>query len=253
MPTLRALVRPPASSFSEALSPHPEQKNIDPARALHQHRDYCIALEEAGVEVITLAPLEAFPDSTFIEDNAVILEGTAYVTAMKAPTRQGESVLIKPALDPYLPVEILTAPVFLDGGDVLITADAIFIGQSRRTGEAAIRYFKERTNLPVLPVQVTGALHLKTVATWLGDRCLIVNPRGCDVTVFQQFDCIEVKREDAYAANCLAIGSTVILPAGFKRVEESLEKAGFTPRPVDMSEFEKADGGITCLSLIFLG
>lgn len=250
MSTLRALVRQPADSFVRALSPHPERKSIDPARALHQHRDYCSALEEAGAEVTKLDPLEAFPDSTFVEDNAVILEGTAYITAMKASTRQGESAHTQPALAPYLPVEILKTPLFLDGGDVIATPEAIFIGQSNRTGEQAVQYFKNKLTVPVIPVKVTNALHLKTAASWLGGNQLLVNLEGCDVTSFTGFDCIEVKPEDAYAANCLVIGRTAIMPAGFKRVEEALQAIGLIPRPVDMREFEKADGGITCLSLI---
>jgi dimethylargininase len=250
MSTLRSLVRPPAESFVRALSPHPERKSIDSARALHQHHDYCAALEEAGVEVVALEPLEAFPDSTFVEDNAVILEGTAYITAMKAQTRQGESAHTQPALAPYLPVEILKPPLFLDGGDVIATPEAIFIGQSDRTGEEAVQYFKDKLNVPVIPVEVTNALHLKTAASWLGGNQLLVSPEGCDTTAFMGFKCNEVRPEDAYAANCLVIGNRVILPAGFERVEEMLQAIGLTPRPVDMSEFEKADGGITCLSLI---
>ncbi len=253
MSTLRALVRPPAESFVRALSPHPERNSIDPVRALHQHQDYCAALGEAGVEVTKLDPLESFPDSTFVEDNAVILEGTAYVTAMKASPRQGESVHTQPALAPYLPVEILKPPLFLDGGDVIATPEAVFIGQSNRTGEEAVQYFKNKLNVPVIPIEVTNALHLKTAASWLGGNQLLVSPEGCDTTAFMGFKCIEVRPEDAYAANCLVIGRTVVMPAGFKRVEETLQALGLTPRPVNMSEFEKADGGITCLSLIIPG
>lgn len=200
-----------------------------------------------------LDPLEAFPDSTFVEDNAVILEGTAYITAMKASTRQGESEHTQSALAPYLPVEILKPPLFLDGGDVIATPEAIFIGQSNRTGAEAVQYFKDKLTVPVIPVRVTNALHLKTAASWLGGNQLFVNPEGCDIPSFKGFNCIEIKPEDAYAANCLVIGSTVIMPAGFKRVEETLQEIGLHPRPVNMSEFEKADGGVTCLSLIIPG
>lgn len=238
-------------SFIKALSPHPERNNIDPEKAILQHNAYCTALVEAGVEVVKLAPLEAFPDSTFIEDNAVILEGKAYLTTMKAPTRRGESALFEAELKKHLPVETLDPPVFLDGGDVLKTNDAVFIGQSNRTGHEAIQYFQKKLKHPVIPVEVKNALHLKTAATWLGGNRLLVNPAGCDVNSFKDFDCVEVKAEDAYAANCLVIGDEVIMPAGFKRVEENLKNIGFTPHPVNMSEFEKADGGITCLSLVF--
>ncbi len=251
MQQLRALVRPPALSFTRALSPHPEQKSIDPEKAILQHQDYCTALIEAGVEVIQLEPLEAFPDSTFIEDNAVILEGKAYLTTMKAPTRKGESPLLETELKKYLPVETLAPPMFLDGGDVLTTNDAIFIGQSKRTGNEAILYFQKKLEGPVIPVEVKNALHLKTAATWLGGNRLLVNSMGCDVTSFKDYDCIEIETEDAYATNCLVIGEKVILPAGYSRVEELLKNIGLIPRPVAMSEFEKANGGITCLSLIF--
>lgn len=251
MQKLRALVRPPALSFTRALSPHPEQKSIDLNKAILQHQDYCTALVEAGIEVVRLEPLEAFPDSTFIEDNAVILENKAYLTTMKAPTRRGESPLLEAELKKYLPVETLAPPIFLDGGDVLKTKDSIFIGQSKRTGYEAIQYFQKRLKQPVIPVEVKNALHLKTAATWLGGNRLLVNSMGCDVTSFKDYDCIEVETEDAYATNCLVIGKMIIMPAGYKRVEELLKNIGLNPRPVAMSEFEKANGGITCLSLIF--
>lgn len=253
MSTLRALVRPPAESFVKALSSHPGKDSIDPEKALYQHGQYCAALEKAGVEVIKLEALEAFPDSTFIEDNAIVLEGTAFITAMAAPSRNSESVLLKSVLENYLPVETLEAPVFIDGGDVLKTSDAVYIGQSERTGKEAVAFFKDRLNLPVIPVPVTNALHLKTAASWLGGKRLILSPEGCDTSLFKQFECIELEPEEAYAANCLVIGDAVLMPAGFKRVEEKLSDLGLTPLPVPMSEFEKADGSITCLSIVLPG
>ncbi len=250
MPSPLALVRPPSASFGRAISTHPGRLTIHPGNALNQHRDYCAALEQAGAEVRTLEPLEAFPDSPFIEDNAVILEGTAFLCNTRAPSRQGEPDRLQPVLQELLPVEVLPSDAVIDGGDVLVTDSAIFIGQSGRTNQQAVDFFRHRLRMPVIPVTVHDALHLKTAVTWLGDNRLILNPDALDTTPLNNFDWLELKADEAYAANCLRLGQTVLMPAGFDGVKNRILKTGCEVRTVEMSEFEKADGGITCLSLV---
>lgn len=245
-----AIVRPPADSFARALSTHPQADRIDPVRALAQHRDYTAALKEAGCEVLELEPLDTFPDSVFIEDNAVILEGTGYLCNASAPTRRGEAEHLAPVLEHFLPVETLPPEVLIDGGDVLATDSAVFIGQSGRTNPEAVDYFKSRLSIPVLPVAVTEALHLKTAVSWLGANRLLAHSPAVEADAFRNFEWIEVPAEEAYAANGLLIGETFIMPAGFSNVQRRIEATGVKVKPVEMSEFEKADGGITCLSLI---
>ncbi len=250
MPKPLALVRPPAPSFVNAVSSHPLRDTIDYDRALEQHADYVAALREAGAEVRLLEPLDAFPDSTFIEDNAVILEGRAFLCSMQEPSRRGEPALLQPVLEELLPVEIIQPPAFVDGGDVLWTDYGIYIGHSKRTNPQAREFLAARTAARLLPVPVRNFLHLKSVATYLGSGWLVINKRGCNYMPFALFNWIEVDREEAEGANTLALGRTVIMPAGQDSLAKRIELAGFRVRPVDISEFQKADGGVTCLSLI---
>ena len=252
MPPPLAIVRPPGDTFARAISTHPGKGSIDPSRARAQHRDYANALKQAGAEVLPLEPLVSFPDSVFIEDNAVILEGRAWLCNASAPSRRGEAEFLRPVLEKLLPVETLPAEVLIDGGDVLATDSAVFIGQSSRTHRAAVDFFRERLSLPVIPVPVTGALHLKTAACWLGGNRLLLHPPALETAAFRSFEQIAVAADEAYAANGLLIGGTFLMPAGFSRLQQRIEATGVTVRSVEMSEFEKADGGITCLSLILL-
>jgi len=250
MPKPLALIRPPAASFARAVSTHPLKDTIDPGRALEQHKDYAAALKEAGAVVRALDPLDAFPDSTFIEDNAVVLEGRAYLGSMRELSRRGEPALLQEILEPILPVEKLQPPVFLDGGDVMATDQGVYIGHSQRTNPEACQWLKDRLKSEVFPVRLRQLLHLKTSATYLGSGWMVIYKGGCDFRRLQGFHWIEVEKEEAAGANCLAIGKTVIMPAGLDRVAKRIEMAGFRVRPVNISEFQKADGGVSCLSLI---
>jgi dimethylargininase len=246
----RALVRTPSPDFINALSEHPQASQIDFQLALKQHAAYCEALKTAGLEVEILEPLDAFPDSVFIEDNAVILEGRAVLCSMKEPSRQGEISFLSGTLQSRLPVLRLQAPVFIDGGDVLQTENSVFVGQSQRTNPEAVTALQSLTPKPVISVAVNQGLHLKTSVSTLGENLLVINPAHVETEPFREFEWIEVDEEEAYASNCLTVGENVILPAGFPKLEQRIQEYGFPILPVEMSEFQKADGGVTCLSLL---
>ena len=248
--TMRVLVRLPSPNFVNALSGHPLASQINFQLTLKQHAAYCEALETAGLAVGILEPLDAFPDSVFIEDNAVILEGRAILCSMKATSRQGEVSFIADALQSRLPALQLQSPVFIDGGDILQTEDIVFVGQSQRTNKEAVTALQSLTSKQVVPVQVKKGLHLKTSVSALGKNLLVINPSHVETEPFREFEWIEVEEEEAYAANCLAVGNNVILPAGFSKLEQRIQAHGFSTLPVEMSEFQKADGGVTCLSLL---
>ncbi len=247
---MRALVRPPSSNFIHALSSHPEADSIDLEKARQQHADYCEALKTAGLVVEILEPLDDFPDSVFIEDNAVILDGRAVLCSMKETSRQKEVSLLAETLQSRLPVERLPAPVFIDGGDVLQTEDTVFVGQSGRTHSEAVAALQSLTSKKVVPVQVKEGLHLKTSVSTLGNNFLVIRPACVEADRFRDFEWIAVDDDEAYAANCLAVENQVILPAGFPKLEQRIQDHGFKTLPVPMSEFQKADGGVTCLSLL---
>jgi len=248
MKTLRVLVRSPSKNFAHALSEYPEAPSINIHKARQQHAAYCEALKTAGLTVEVLEPLDDFPDSVFIEDNAVILEGRAILCSMKESSRKGEVSLLADNL--RLPILRLQAPVFIDGGDVLQTEDTLFVGQSQRTNPAAVEALQPLTSKQVVPVPVKQGLHLKTSVSTLGKNLLIINPSHVETEPFRDYEWIEVDEEEAYAANCLTVGDNVILPAGFPKLEQRIQEHGFLTLPVDMSEFQKADGGVTCLSLL---
>ena len=248
--TMRALVRPPSESFTRALSEHPDAPSINLVKARQQHAAYCEALTRAGLTLEVLAPLDDFPDSVFIEDNAIILDGRAVLTSMKEASRRGESAHLAEALQSRLPVTTLPAETFIDGGDVLQTEDTLFVGLSQRTNEQAVEALRSLTTKTVIPVRVKSGLHLKTSISFLGKNRLVIHPSHIDTEPFREFEWIEVTEDEAYAANCLAIGDRVILPAGFSRLEREIQKRDMDILPIDMSEFQKADGGVTCLSLI---
>lgn len=248
--SLHAWVRPPSQDFAQALSEHPEANSISFQKALKQHTAYCEALQTVGLTIEVLEPLDAFPDSVFIEDNALILEGQAILCSMKEHTRQGETDFLAKSFQSRLPVRQLKPPVFIDGGDILQTEDTVFVGQSQRTNPEALEALQSLTSKQVIPVQVKKGLHLKTSVSALGENLLVINPSHIETEPFCEFEWIEVEEEEAYAANCLTVENHVILPAGFPKLEQRIQKHGFSTLPVEMSEFQKADGGVTCLSLL---
>ena len=246
-----AYVRKPGLKFSQALSEHPEKNDIDLAVALHQHQHYVRALKEVGGSVEYLPPQDHLPDATFVEDTAVILEDKILLCPMKEPSRQEEVQSTATALKKYHDCVTLDSPATLDGGDVMSTPDAIFVGLSKRTNLRAIQALAKLTSKRVIPVAVTKGLHLKSATTFLGNNLLILDPLRIDASNLKHFDWIEVTENESYAANCLTLGNFVLMPTGFPKISEKIRAHGLETKELEMSEFEKADGAVTCLSLIF--
>ena len=246
-----AIVRIPGSSFIRALSAHPEKHPIDVKLACIQHARYVSALEATGIRVIALPPLEDCPDATFVEDTVVIFDDVAVACPMKKKSRQGESASILEEIGKYRSVEKLSELASLDGGDVLNTKEKLLVGISTRTNQEAADALSEIVEKPVVSVPVLRGLHLKTRLTSLGGNLLVVDSSSIDVATLDGFRFIETGGADSYAANCLVIGETVLMPAGFPKVAKNIRKEGLQTVELEMSEFEKADGGPTCLSIIF--
>ncbi len=246
-----ALVREPTPDFSNAISNHPQSDCIDYGKAISQHKQYTAALTSAGLSVIHLDPEENFPDSPFVEDPIVILENRAILCSMKAETRRGEGESIAAELELYMTVVPMLPPATLDGGDVLQTEDEIFVGKSARTNMEGIEVLKAFTKKPVTIVPVLEGLHLKSAATYLGNEKVILDVAKVDATAFKKFGIVEVSPQESYSANCLVVGDYVIAPQGYPKLAAKIRDFGFKVIQIPMSEFEKADGGVTCLSLIF--
>ncbi len=194
------------------------------------------------------------PDSVFVEDTAVVLDEIAVLASMGAESRRGEPAGIAPELAKYREVVPIKLPARLDGGDVVVSGRNILVGLTGRTDAAgidAMRSIVQRCGYSVRSVRVTGCLHLKSACTALPDGRLLVNPGWLETSDLDGMSWVPIAAEEPFAGDVAIIGQTVIASASFPRTNTSIEALGFPVRSVDLSEFAKAEGGVTCLSLIF--
>lgn len=257
----QALVRPPGASFVWAIST--SGTPIDVALAEKQHAEYRHALAAAGVRVTVLPPDDRYPDSCFVQDPALIIAGRGIIARPGAASRQGEEEALAEALTGRFPLTRITPPGTLEGGDVLVLPDRVVVGRSGRTNRSGIAQLTAALNtpasqgvdnpahLPVLEVPVRGYLHLLTAVTHLGDGLLLA-VEGFELPPpLQGYHLLRVPRDEAYASNVLAVGTQVIMPAGYPKTAAILRAHGFEVLPVPTTEFAKADGGVTCLALVW--
>jgi dimethylargininase len=251
---LKALVRPPGDTFVRALSAQEPRPDVDVALARRQHTEYCAALRAAGLELIELPLEEQYPDACFVQDTAVIYGTLAVMARFGAASRQGEQDSVRQVLHSYRrPVEI-QAPATLEGGDVLVIGPKVFAGLSARTNRAGIARLRDLLELEggsVESLAVPEGLHLLSGCTYLGRGVLLAAGPYADLPAFAGLDVVRVPAAEAYAANALGVGGAVILPAGYPRTAALVRERGFEVLPVPLSEFAKADGGATCLALLF--
>ena len=223
--------------------------------ALRQHREYTEALAALGLEMKVLEPDSRFPDSTFVEDVALFTSRVAVVTLPGAMSRRGEEKEMACVLRSFYDhVESIRLPGTLDAGDVMMAGDHYYIGLSDRTNPEGARQLisvLEKYGMTGETVEVQGLLHLKSGASFLEDDLLLVAGELAGHPAFAKFRKIRVPPEESYAANSLWVNGTVLVPAGFPRTRELIEKAGLKTLPLDVSEFRKLDGGLSCLSLRF--
>jgi dimethylargininase len=253
----RAIVRPPAENFADGLTTV-DLGIPDVAKALRQYEAYVRALEELGLELTRLPADPRFPDSTFVEDTAVLAPRRAILTRPGAPSRAGEVESIAQALAPFFPAaRAIAAPGTLDGGDICEAGNHWFVGISQRTNEDGARQlarFLEEDGATTSFVDiraVPGILHLKSGIAWLSGRRLVVIDSLRGDAAFSDWDVVPVDPEEDYAANCVAVNDRVLFARGFPRLERRITELGYRPLVLDMSEFQKMDGGLSCLSLRF--
>jgi dimethylargininase len=253
----RAIVRPPAANFAAGLTTV-DLGTPDVAKALAQHAAYCRELEALGLALTRLPADPRFPDSTFVEDAAVLAPGGAILTRPGAASREGEVAGIAAALAPFVPTtRSIAAPGTLDGGDICEAGDHWFIGISRRTNDEGARQLARfleadgRTSSFVDIRGVAGILHLKSGIAWLSGRRLVVIDSLREAPAFSGWDLVRVEPGEEYGANCVAVNAAVLCARGFPRLERRLSELGYRPAVLEMSEFQKMDGGLSCLSLRF--
>ncbi len=228
---------------------------IDLARADQQHLEYRQTLASLGVEVINVSVNRDFPDSVFIEDPVVIVDEVAVLTRPGAKVRRGETAALEPILGKYRTLLRMEPPVTLDGGDVLQIGRRIFVGQSTRTNRAGYEALGDMLRpygYEVTPVAVRdGCLHLVTGATALDNETVLVAPGTVDEEPFAGYRIVHTPAGEAWAANVIPVGGEIMVAAGYPGTAELISGLGHTVRLTEISEMEKAEGSLTCLSLIF--
>lgn len=249
-----ALTRGVSPAIEHCELVHQERRPIDVALARRQHRLYEEALAALGCRVEALPADPALADSVFVEDTAIVLDEVAVITRPGAESRRPETAAVARALTPYRPLVSIEPPGTLDGGDVLRMGRTLYVGLSGRSNQAAIDQLSRAlapSGYAIRGVAVQGCLHLKSAVTALGDDTVLVNPEWVDPAVFSGTRPIEIDPRERGAANVLRIGERVIYPASFPATRRRLAAAGVDVLEVDVSELQKAEGAVTCCSLVF--
>ena len=256
MPKRIALTRPISASFARCELTYLDRVPIDIDRARRQHAAYEAVLESLGRTIVRLPVLDEQPDAVFVEDAAIALDELAVTAPMGASSRTGESRSVEEALAQYLPVRRLTPPATLDGGDVMRAGRRVFVGRSCRTNAAAIEQLRKLLtpyDYEVIPVDVKGALHLKSACSVVGERTILANTEWVDASPFAEFDLLPVDPSEAWGASVLHADGHVVMPTGFPETARMLGAEGLTVHEVDLTEIRKAEGGPTCLSILLPG
>lgn len=253
----RAIVRPPAENFADGLTTV-DLGVPDFEKALAQFERYCAALVECGLELTRLRPDPLFPDSTFVEDTALMTGDAPILTRPGAPSREGEIVDMEGVLQGFFSrLRRIQPPGTLDGGDVCEAGDHWFIGVSARTNEDGARQLADllaEDGLTSSCVDIRGVadiLHLKSGIAHLSGRRLVAIDALASDPAFAGWEIVRVDPGEEYAANCVPVNDRVLFPKGFPRLEGRLRGLGCRPLVLDVSEYRKMDGGLSCLSLRF--
>ena len=248
-----AITRRVSPRFNECELTHIDRTpiNLDIARV--QHEAYVFALSKLGCQVIELPEEPELPDSVFVEDTAFILPEVAVITRPGADSRKPETASIIPTLSPYRPLLHVAAPATVDGGDVLVLGKNIYIGLSTRSNKDAVAQLNvmlDNYGYTVHGVELTDCLHLKSAVTRVDDKTILFNKAWVDESNFPEYEAIEIDASEPSAANCLPIGNSIVYPTDFPKTRKRLEEKGYNVVAVDLSELAKAEGAVTCCSLI---
>jgi dimethylargininase len=251
---LIAITRAVSPSLAECELSFVDRAPIDLARANEQHQAYRQALARLGCEVRELPVEPSFPDAVFVEDVAVVVDEVAVMTRPGAESRRGEGPAVALALSAYRELRAIETPGTLDGGDVLRIGKRVYVGESARCnadGIAQLRAILGEYGYAVHGVAIRGCLHLKSAVTALADDTVLLQPAWVDRAAFSDYRVVDVDPAEGHAANVLRIGNVVLSPACFPRTHARIRAAGVEVVAVDVSELQKAEGAVTCCSLVF--
>ncbi len=251
---LIAITREVSPSIGNCELTFVERQPIQVDLAQAQHYQYEKCLQESGCEIHRLPAEPSLPDSVFVEDTALVLDAVALITRLGAASRRPETASVAQALAPYRKVVALQAPATLEGGDVLTMDKTVYIGLSLRSNQSAIEQVQtvlQPYGYTVIGVPVHGCLHLKSAVTQVAPDTVLINRQWIESRNFEGMKLIEVDETESHAANALLIGETVIYPSSYPRTRQRLEDAGVRIKAVEVSELIKAEGAVTCCSLVF--
>lgn len=251
----RAIVRPPAPNFKDGIT----TANLgapDYHLALKQHQKYCDVLRRLGIKLIELPPDPKHPDAPFVEDTAVVVGKCAVVNHMGDRRRRGEQEPVKKILQRYFKLYQIKSPGRLDGGDVLKIKDHFFIGQSKRTNREGAKQLSQivrKEGFDVSLVPVKSVLHLKTGVSYAGNHTILLNKEFANHPAFKDYHKIITLKKENHAANCLNINGALVILKGFADTKEKIVDRNLSEKIIelDMSEYQKMDGSLTCLSILF--
>ena len=250
----RAIVRAPSPRLAEAELTHVERQPIDLPRALAQHAAYVSLLREHGLEIIQAPDAPEHPDGLFVEDTLLVIDGRAILTRPGAASRRGELVGIEALVAQLgLPVERITAPARLDGGDVLVTERHVLVGRSSRSNVRALEQlatFHACRKRDVLGVHLNGVLHLKTALTQLPDGALIALPKAVDTVKLKKLGYTVHQAVEPSGADVLCLDQTVVLPSDAPVTAMRLRELGYEVAQIDLRELQKLEAGVTCMSVL---
>lgn len=250
----RAILRKPGKSMIRGLRSS-DLGLPDYELALHQHDDYVRSLQLCGLETNVLTADESHPDSVFVEDTALLTPACAIITRPGAESRRGETKSIRPVIEKYYDtVYEITGPATVEAGDIMMAGSHFYIGLSERTnmeGAEQLISLLEKHGMTGSVIRLKDVLHLKTGISYLESNTLLAAGEFISNKEFQSFNIIKIDPDESYAANCIRINDFVIVPEGFPSTRRKIESAGYQTIAVDVSEFRKLDGGLSCLSLRF--
>ena len=250
----QAIVRKPCRNIAKGIT-SANSGAPDYFKAVEQHLQYINALKECGVNIIVMEADENYPDSTFIEDTALLTPFCAVIMRPGAEPRRGETASVAELLKNYFEeIEIISEPGTIEAGDIMNVGNHYYVGISERTNDAGAEQLISiltKYGMSGSKVKLNNVLHLKTGLAYLENNNLVITGEFLDNKEFNKFNRIILDPDESYAANCIRVNDTVIIPKGFPKAKNAIEQAGYITSEVDVSEFRKLDGGISCLSLRF--
>lgn len=249
-----AITREVSPRIGQCELTHLSRQEIDVDRARYQHAQYEKMLIDLGCVLRRLSPEPNLPDSVFVEDTAIVLNNLAVITRPGAILRRKETQSIAEVLKEYRKILQIIDPGTLDGGDVLQIGKTLYVGFSIRSNIPGIKQLMEFVapyGYEIEVVRVDGCLHLKSAVTVVGEETLLINRSWVDANSFGAMEFIDVDPSEPYAANALLVGDELVYPSSFPLSRRRLESKGIRVRGMDVSELQKAEGALTCCSLIF--